>query len=135
MPIAATDYLKCPFNLKSPAGSDGLEDCVRDKQKGDSSRRLLSVMSDLTQDSDGFTTGAALAGAAAMVVVAFLLYAAFSSFNASKVATSSSNVKNAKGEKIEMTHRLPLSNPREMDGFYGDSAFDGGATPTATPVV
>jgi len=33
---------------------------------------------------------------------------------------------------------LPLTNPREMDGFYGDSAFDGGSTPiilTATPVV
>lgn len=122
LPIAATDYLKCPFNLKSPAGSNSIEDCVRDKQLLASSRRLLASVIAGQADYSGYTATVACAGA--ILVIVFLLCAAFSSSNAPKATKS----------KI-VTFAAPITNPREMDGFYDDSAFDGGNTPIVLPAT
>lgn len=133
LPLAATDYLKCPFNLKSPAGSNSILDCVRDKPQN-GSRRRLSATDHLTRGSSGaFTFGKMLTGAVATLLIVFLLCAMFSVFNTSKGAYFLPFPKKAAIETA--TGRLPLTNPREMDGFYGDAAFDGGATPVATPVL
>lgn len=74
-----------------------------------------------------------LTGAVAMFLIVVLLYAMFSVFNTSKGASSLPFPKKAAIETF--TGLLPLTNPSEMDGFYGDAAFDGGATPVVTPVL
>ena len=94
-----------------------MDDCV-------SEGRRLQSMGVIAGQSDyaGYTAIVACAGT--ILVIVFLLCAAFSSSNTLK-ATKTRLV----------TFAAPITNPREMDGFYDDSAFDGGNTPIVLPAT
>ena len=94
-----------------------MDDCVSEGRRLQSTG-VIAGQSDYT----GYTATVACAGT--MLVIVFLLCAAFSSSNTLKATKT----------KI-VTFSARLTNPREMDGFYDDSAFDGGNTPVVLPAT